>query len=78
MPNMYGDYIKEPAGYCALHHFAMKVPDIKKRGCLDKHCKHFRRCPHKWWEQRTEQRRLRAERKRRIKTAVGSMGTRNA
>ena len=64
MSNMNGQRIKDPVAYCALHHFAMTQNDVQKRKCLDRHCFHFRRMKHPWWEYRKKQREMRAERKR--------------
>ena len=71
MANMHRQWIRDPCAYCALHHFAMTVKDVRKRKCIDKHCKHLRRMKHPWWETRKQQREWRAERERKRKEIWG-------
>lgn len=35
MPNMRGDYVKNPVAYCALHHFVMRPKDMTRRACIE-------------------------------------------
>lgn len=52
-PNgMFNSYIENPLAFCRLHRVDMSIKHIKKKRCLEKHCRYFSKyVNHSYWTQ---------------------------
>lgn len=58
-------------GYCHYHNATLSEHQLKKKKCLEKQCNRLQRIQHPFWERREETKRLRLERKQRLKQIGG-------
>ena len=64
---LYNTYSDNIAAYCALHHTALTVKQIRCKNCLGKQCHHLRKNEtHDWWRQREAVKQKRKERKEKL------------
>ena len=61
-------------GYCRLHKCYMTPRQVKSRECLAKHCRHLRKDPHPYWEQREKRKEMRAARKSTMQAELAKYG----
>ena len=55
---------KNPAGWCCLHRFTLSVNQMKRKRCLIKDCRHFRKKrEHDYWKSKERANQARKERK---------------
>ena len=55
---------KNPAGWCCLHRFTLSVNQMKRKRCLIKDCRHFRKKKeHDYWKAKERANQSRKERK---------------
>lgn len=53
---IFGGRPNNPAAYCAFHHGALTVKEMKRKGCLGKQCWHLQKNEqHEYWKQRALQ-----------------------
>ena len=65
--SIFGNYLKNPVAYCALHKGCLSVKEMKNKECLSKECFHLRKNEkHEYWNQR----RILKERKKLRKRGV--------
>ena len=41
--SIFGNYLKNPVAYCALHKGCLSVKEMKNKECLSKECFHLRK-----------------------------------
>ena len=55
---------KNPVGWCCLHRFTLSVNQMKRKRCLIKDCRHFRKKKeHNYWKAKERAEQARKERK---------------
>lgn len=55
---------KNPVGWCCLHRFTLSVKQMKRKRCLVKDCRHFRKKrEHDYWKAKERAKQARKERK---------------
>ena len=55
---------KNPVGWCCLHRFTLSVNQMKRKRCLIKDCRHFRKKKeHNYWKAKERANQSRKERK---------------
>lgn len=55
---------KNPVGWCCLHRFTLSVKQMKRKRCLVKDCRHFRKKKeHDYWKAKERAKQARKERK---------------
>ena len=55
---------KNPVGWCCLHRFTLSVKQMKRKRCLVKDCRHFRKKKeHDYWKAKERAKQSRKERK---------------
>ena len=55
---------KNPVGWCCLHRFTLSVNQMKRKRCLIKDCRHFRKKKeHNYWKAKERAKQARKERK---------------
>lgn len=55
---------KNPVGWCCLHRFTLSVKQMKRKRCLVKDCRHFRKKKeHDYWKAKERAKQAREERK---------------
>ena len=55
---------KNPVGWCCLHRFTLSVKQMKRKRCLVKDCRHFRKKKdHDYWKVKERAKQARKERK---------------
>ena len=67
MGGLDGQWVRTPAAYCALHKCVLSVKQIRMKECIPKKCWHMRRLEHPYWKTRQDRRRIRNERRERMK-----------
>lgn len=55
---------KNPVGWCCLHRFTLSVRQMKRKRCLIKDCRHFRKKKdHDYWKAKERSKQARKEKK---------------
>lgn len=62
----YASYSSNSCAYCWKHHLALTPKQLKRRGCLEKHCDALGKCDHPYWLAREKRKEQRAARKERL------------
>lgn len=58
---------KNPVGWCCLHRFTLSVKQMKRKRCLVKDCRHFRKKKeHDYWKAKERAKQARKERKNNV------------
>lgn len=64
MRTLYKSYSDNCCGVCKLHHVGVTPNQVKRKQCVEKHCKHFRKFNgHEYWEKQKDDPEKKAERK---------------